>query len=189
MSNKNKSYKVAIGGIVCSLSLTLMFFTGVFPLLSFAIPIYAGALMIIVAHEVDPAWAGAAYFAVSLLSLFLTPDKQSSTIFIFFFGYYPILLPFLQKIRPKPLQLAVKYGLFMGAVYIWYRVIVFLFGIYDFFANFSFLGKYITIGVLVFVSMIFFLYDYTIEAIEEIYVDWFRPTYFGKKPVKKNSEE
>ena len=186
--NKNKSYKVAIGGIICALSLTLMFFTGVFPLLSFAIPIYAGALMIVVSHEVTPAWAMAAYLAVSLLSLFLTPDKQSSTIFIAFFGYYPIILPFLKKIRPKLLSLIVRYALFMVCMFIWYKAITFVFGIYDFFANFSFLGKYITLGVVGFVSMIFFLYDYTIDAIEEVYIEWFRPTYFGKKPLKKSDQ-
>ncbi len=188
MNNNSKSYKVAIGGIVCALSLTLMFFTGVFPLLSFAIPIYAGALMIVVSHEVTPGWAMSAYLAVSLLSLFLTPDKQSSTIFIFFFGYYPIILPYFRKIKPKALCLAVKYLLFMAAMYLWYKMTTYLFGIYDFFSNFSFLGKYITLGVIAFVSMIFFLYDYTIEAIEEIYIEWFRPTYFGKKVIKKQKQ-
>ncbi|MCR5806355.1 MAG: hypothetical protein K6G68_04890 [Oscillospiraceae bacterium] len=181
MNNTHKSYKVAIGGIVSALALALMFMTGVFPLLSFAIPIYAGALMIVVATEINSAWAWAAYLAVSLLSLFLTPDKQSSTIFIFFFGYYPILIPYLRRIKPAVLRFLVKYAFFMVAMFIWYKMITYLFGIYDFFSNFSFLGKYFTLGVVAFISMIFFLYDYTIEAIEEVYVQWFRPVYFGKK--------
>lgn len=99
VNNKHTSYKVAVGGVVSALCLTLMFLTGVFPLLSMAIPIYAGALMIVVAREVSTSWAFAAYCAVSLLSLFLTPDKEASTLFIMFFGYYPIILPWLDKIN------------------------------------------------------------------------------------------
>ena len=183
------SYKVALGGVVSSLCLALMFLTGVFPLLNFAIPIYAGAMMIIVAHEVSAAWAMAAYCAVSILSLFLTPDKEASTLFIMFFGYYPILLPFFRNIRPRFIVPVLKFAMFNVCMFVWYKMITFVLGIYDFFGNFAFLGKYMTIGVLVFVNMIFLLYDYTIESIEEMYVEWFRPTYFGKKPKKLTEEK
>lgn len=175
------SYKVAVGGVISALCLTLMFMTGLFPLLSMAIPIYAGAMMIIVAKEVSTGWAYAAYCAVSLLSLFLTPDKEASTLFIFFFGYYPILLPKLSGIKPKLLRITVKLGIFNFAVILWYKLITFILGIYDYFGDFSFLGKFAVPGVLIFVNFIFLLYDYTVKLIEEVYVNWFRPTYFGKK--------
>lgn len=180
------SYKVALGGVISALCLALMFMTGMFPLLSMAIPIYAGALMIIVAIEVSSGWAFAAYFAVSLLSLFLTPDKESATLFIFFFGYYPILLPYLGRIRPGLLRVGAKLALFNAAIVLWYKIITFVLGIYDYFGDFSFLGKYAVPGVLVFVNLIFVLYDYTIKSVEDVYVKWFRPTYFGKK--KTNSK-
>lgn len=180
----NTSYKVALGGVISALCLSLMFMTGMFPVLSMAIPIYAGALMIVVAVEVSPGWAFAAYFAVSLLSLFLTPDKESATLFIFFFGYYPILMPSLCRIRSRLLRAAAKLALFNAAIVLWYKVMTFVLGIYDYFGDFSFLGKYAVPGVLVFVNLIFVLYDYTIISVEDIYVKWFRPTYFGKKKTR-----
>ena len=183
--NKTKSYKVAVGGVVCALCLTLMFLTGVFPLLNIAIPIYAGAMMIVVAHEVSSAWAFAAYFAVSLLSLFLTPDKEASTLFIFFFGYYPILMPYLRKIKPLILRVIVKFALFNGVMIVWYKAITFVMGVYDFLGNFRILGQYFLVGVFAFINLVFMLYDYTITSIEELYVEWFRPTYFGKKRKEK----
>ena len=188
VNNKHTSYKVALGGVICALSLALMFLTGVFPLLNFAIPIYAGALMIVMAHEVSAGWAAAAYCAVSILSLFLTPDKEASTLFIMFFGYYPILLPFFKKIRPRFIVPVIKFAMYNACMFTWYKMITFVLGIYDFFGNFHFLGKYFVVGVLIFINLIFLLYDYTIEAIEEVYVEWFRPTYFGKKPPKQNTE-
>lgn len=185
MNNSSKtSYKVALGGVVSALCLTLMFLTGVFPILSAAIPIYAGAMMIIVATEVSTSWAFAAFFAVSLLSMFLTPDKEASTLFIMFFGYYPIISPKLDKIRLSLVRVLCKFGLFNAAMMIWYKLITFLMGVYDFFGDFSFLGKYAVVGVMVFINLVFLLYDYTIQMIREVYLKWFRPTYFGKKKPK-----
>lgn len=189
LNNKHTSYKVALGGIVSALCLCMMFLTGVFPIFNFAITIYTGALMIIVAHEVSTGWAAAAYCAVSLLSLFLTPDKEAATLFIFFFGYYPILLPLFRRIKSKLIVTVIKYALFNIAMVAWYKTITFVMGIYDFFGNFAFLGKYLTVGVLIFVNLIFLLYDYTIESVEEVYVEWFRPTYFGKKPQRKEDKQ
>lgn len=183
------SYKVAIGGVVSALCLALMFMTGVFPLLSMAIPIYAGALMIVVAHEVSSSWAFAAYLAVSILSLFLTPDKEASTIFIFFFGYYPIIVPWLEKLEQTFIRYIAKLAIFNAAIVIWYKLITFALGIYDYFSDFSFLGKYAVAGVMIFVNLVFLLYDYTIRTIEQVYVQWFRPTYFGKKKAKKNQNK
>ena len=37
-------------------------------------------------------------------------------------------------------------------------------------------------------NLVFFLYDYTIEMVEKAYVNWFRPTYFGKKKQKKHTD-
>lgn len=186
--SKKTSYKVAIGGVVSALCLTLMFLTGVFPLLSMALPIYAGALMIVVSHEVNSGWAFSAYFAVSILSLFLTPDKEAALLFIMYFGYYPIILPKLDKIKSKLIRILVKFAIFNGAVILWYKLITFLLGVYDYFSDFSFLGKYAAAGVLIFANLLFLLYDYTIRITEDAYVNWFRPTYFGKKkPKKKNA--
>ncbi len=180
-SASRTSYKVAIGGVVSALCLSLMFLTGIMPLLSMAIPIYAGALMIVVAREVSTSWAFAAYCAVSLLSLFLTPDKEAATLFIMFFGYYPIILPKLNKLRIAPLRIIIKLAVFNAAMVIWYRLIVFIMGTYDFFSEFAFLGEYAVLGVMVFINLVFLLYDYTIKIIYDFYVKYFRPKYLGKK--------
>ncbi|MGN1137721.1 MAG: hypothetical protein ACI4SF_16065 [Oscillospiraceae bacterium] len=185
-SASNTSYKVAIGGVVSALCLALMFLTGVFPLFSMAIPIYAGALMIVVAKEVSTSWAVAAYCAVAVLSLFLTPDKEASMLFIMYFGYYPIIEPKLRKIKLAPVKIVIKLAIFNAAMIIWYKSMIFILGAYDFFGEFAFLGKYTVPAVLVFINLVFLLYDYTIKMIEDCYVNWFRPTYLGKKKPPKS---
>ena len=66
------SYRVALGGIITALCLFLMFLTGVMPLLYLALPMVAGALLLIIVEEIGSGWAVLTYAAVSLLSVFVT---------------------------------------------------------------------------------------------------------------------
>ena len=97
------SYRVALGGIITALCLLLMFLTGVMPLLYLALPMVAGALLLIIVSEIGTGWAVLTYAAVSLLSIFVTFDKEAALIFILFFGHYPILRQQLEK-QPDRVQ-------------------------------------------------------------------------------------
>ena len=110
----SKSKQVAAGGIASSLCLLLMFLTGIFPFATYALPAMAGSLLVVVVLELNRATAVMVYISVSLLSLFIAPDKEAALIFIFFFGYYPILKGLIEQIRIRPLELAIKYALFNG---------------------------------------------------------------------------
>ncbi len=93
MEKKKKkiSFKVALGGIISAVCLLSMFFSGFLPMLDYAIPTFAGFLMVVMIVEVDRNWAIATYVAVALLCPLITPNIQASALFIIFMGYYPIL--------------------------------------------------------------------------------------------------
>ena len=76
------SYRVALGGIVSALCLVTMFLAGVLPALYLLLPGIAGILLMIIAVEVSTGWAFLTYLAVSLLSVFVTFDKEAALIFI-----------------------------------------------------------------------------------------------------------
>ena len=76
----NRSYKVALGGVISSLCLLAMFMAGVAPFLYLTLPMIAGALISIIVVEVNSSWALLTYIAVSLLSVFVTYDKESALI-------------------------------------------------------------------------------------------------------------
>ena len=71
------SYKVALGGIVSALCLVTMFLAGILPALYLLLPMIAGVLLMIIAAEVSTGWALLTYVSVSLLSLFVTFDKEA----------------------------------------------------------------------------------------------------------------
>lgn len=176
------SYKIALGGVMASVCLLLMFLTAVFPLLSMAIPIYAGAILVIVAVEIDSCWAFVTYAACAFLCLFITPDKEAVVLFISFFGYYPVLRRILEKkIHFKPALWICKAAVFTAAIIAAYYFIINVFGVYDLTEEFGFLGKHMVLILILFAEGMFILYDTTLAMLETVYVKWFRKTYLGKK--------
>lgn len=175
------SYKVALGGVMTSLCLALMFLTSVFPLLSMAIPIYAGAILVIVAVEISSPWAFFTYGAAALLSVFITPDKEAAILFITFFGYYPILRRVLEKKMKFIPKWIVKLVIFNIAITVSFFLIINVFGVYNLFDEFGFLGEHMKLILYIFADGVFILYDITLGLLENAYVNWFRKVYLRKK--------
>ena len=106
---KKTRYKVALGGVIASLALFCMFCTSLAPFLTYAAPMFAGTLMIIMVVEISYSWAFLTYAAISVLSLFITPDKEAAMLFIFLLGYYPIFAAPMKigiEYLPKSLRLS-----------------------------------------------------------------------------------
>lgn len=179
---KKLSYKVALGGVTASLCLLLMFLTAVFPLLALAIPIYAGAMLIIVAIEINSGWALLTYGAVAALCMFMTPDKEASILFILFFGYYPVVRRIIEeKVKCFPIKWLIKLLIFNAALIASYYLIINVFGVYNLIDEFGFLGDHLILKLIGFADIVFIMYDYTLVLLEAAYVKWFRPTYLRKK--------
>ena len=68
---------MALGGICSAVCLLLMFSSSFLPMLDYTIPTFAGFMMVVMIVEVDKNWAIATYCAVSLLSIFVTPNYEA----------------------------------------------------------------------------------------------------------------
>ncbi len=175
-----KSKQVAAGGIAASLCLLLMFLTGLFPFATYALPAAAGTLLIVVVLECGRATAVMAYVSVSLLSLFITPDKEAAMVFLVFFGYYPILKGMIEKLRNRPLELVIKFLLFNGSVVSSYLIAANLLGmgyllegVYDY-------GRYGIYALLLAANLMFSCFDRALTGLISAYIYHFRPKYIGK---------
>lgn len=169
-----------MGGLAAALSLLLMFMTGMIPFGEFALPAFAGLVLIAVVVENGAATAVLVYVAVSLLSVFLVPVKEAALLFIFFFGYYPILQTRLQRIRPRPVRGVLKFAVFNVAVIAAYAVVINLLGISEVLDEFGSFGKYSAL-VLLFLGNVFFaVYDFTVDNLHYVYINWFRPKFLRR---------
>lgn len=97
---------MALGGICSAVCLLLMFSSSFLPMLDYTIPTFAGFMMVVMIVEVDKNWAIATYCAVSLLSIFVTPNYEATLLFILFMGYYPILKYYLDQKKNRLLVMA-----------------------------------------------------------------------------------
>ena len=105
---KSKSWAMAYCGMAAALSVALMLLGAVFPIAMFIAPAVAGFLIATVCVECGKTMALTAYGAVSLLSLLLVPDKEVALTFVFLLGYYPLVKPYFERIRPALLRAVCK---------------------------------------------------------------------------------
>ena len=121
-----KSWAMAYCGMAAALSVALMLLGAVVPVLMFIAPAVASLLIATVCVECGRTMALTAYGAVSLLSLLFVPDKEIALIFTVLLGYYPLVKPRFDRIRPRALQLVCKLLLCNGAVLAMYGLLLVL---------------------------------------------------------------
>ena len=169
---QSKSSRVALGGIVAALCVTVMFLTGVLPALYIAAPMGAGMLMLILVEEVSVSWAWLTYVAVSLLSLIVTFDKEAALMFVLFFGYYHILRLYLEKVPLKLLRFAVKQALFNIFIVLDYWLTVYILGL----PTFEDTAPAMYVILIVSGNLLFILYDRLLSRMH-----WFYERVFVRK--------
>lgn len=175
------SYRVALGGIVSALCLVTMFLAGILPALYLLLPMIAGVLLMIIAEEVNTPWALLTYISVSILSMFITFDKEAALIFIMFFGHYPIIRPYICKIPLRLLRAAVKLILFNACVIAYFYVTVYIFGLKEMLEQFDEFGKYGAEIMLIMANVVFVLYDINLDSLHTIYKKRLMPKFRKRK--------
>lgn len=170
-----KSTTVAIGGVSSALCLIMMFMTGVFPFATFALPAMAGMILISVVVENGYKVATTVYVAVSILSLFISPDKEAAMIFVGFFGYYPIIKGKIDKIKNKIIKIATKFAIFNTAVIVVYTILINFLGLTEMLEQLPLFGEYTILAMLCMGNIVFAVYDLALTRMAVAYIYWFRP--------------
>lgn len=175
-----KSTTVAMGGVSSALCLLCMFLTGVFPFATFALPAIAGMILISVVVENGYKVATTVYAAVSILSVFIVPDREAAMMFIGFFGYYSIIKGKIDKLKFKLIKLIVKFAIFNTAVIVVYTIIIYFFGMTDIIEEIPAFGEYSLLVMLLMGNVVFVVYDIALTRVATAYIYWFRPKFLRK---------
>ena len=175
------SYRVALGGIVSALCLVTMFLAGVLPALYLLLPGIAGILLMIIAVEVSTGWAFLTYLAVSLLSVFVTFDKEAALIFIMFFGHYPILRFYIEKIPLRLIKLLIKLAVFNVCIIAYFYITVYIFGLDDILEEFDDMGRYGAYIMLGICNLVFLVYDLDLVIMYKLYRKRIMPKFRKKR--------
>lgn len=169
-----QSFKIAYGGIVCALSLAMMFMTGIFPFAEYALPAIAGTFLVALVIELGYRTSVIAYIAISLLSALIVPNKEAVVMFIVFLGYYPILKGRLEQIKKRSLEWVMKLLLFNIAIVFAYYLVIQVLGMTEVLEEFNFM-KY-GLGVIwALGNSTFVIYDIALTRVISMFIQRIRP--------------
>ena len=92
-----RTNKVTLCALMASLSVVMMLGAW-FPYLTYTIPAFAGLCIMVILLEIGSVWAISAYITSALLTV-LFCEPEAMLMYVFLFGYYPILKAFIEKIK------------------------------------------------------------------------------------------
>ena len=158
--------KITFCSLLSALATALMLFS-YFPYFTYAVPAISGLVMLIILIEIGDKWAWGTYLVTSVLS-FLFAEPEAKLMFILFLGYYPILKSYIERVRNRVIQYAVKFAVFNISVLLIYGLLAKVFGIYM--ADIEVSGKLFLLGLLALANFTFYLYDIVLVRVANLYL-------------------
>lgn len=160
---RSRTFKIALGGICLALTIIFMFGGSFVPgieLTLFALSSLFTAVMLI---EVGVGGSVLLFVAACLLGFFLIPNKVALVPYIGFFGYWPILKFYLEKINAPAGQIACKCAFFALVL------CVGLLGFHQLLASAVSLPDYPVFLLIAGGIVLFLLYDYILTCL----INWY----------------
>lgn len=166
---------IALSGLIVALSVTCMFFTGLFPFATFALPALAGILLMTLSVEFGLKIALTAFAGVALLSLLIAPDKEAALLFTAFFGYYPLIKGRIEALKKRPVEWIVKFTVFNGSIILLYVILLYLFPMPELAEEFASYSSWMIAGLLALGNVTFLIYDIACTRVVTTYIRVLRP--------------
>jgi hypothetical protein len=153
--HKTNAKQIAMGGVFAALAIVIMCLGGLIPIATFVCPMICMLILHLIRKLCGNRIAWAWYGVVAILSVLLGPDKEAAAVFAFL-GYYPIIKPKIDRIKPGWLWKGIYFN---AVILLLYQLLIYLFGMDQIAAEYRELGKVLTVVVLLIGNLCFFLLD------------------------------
>ena len=153
--HKTNAKQIAMGGVFAALAIVIMCLGGLIPIATFVCPMICMLILHLIRKLCGNRIAWAWYGVVAILSVLLGPDKEAAAVFVFV-GYYPIIKPKIDRIKPGWLWKGIYFN---AVILLLYQLLIYLFGMDQIAAEYRELGKVLTVVVLLIGNLCFFLLD------------------------------
>ena len=173
---RGNAIKVADGGLFSAMALVLMMLTGVFPFGTYAFPVVAGMMLIVIYLEFGFRWSMLVYGVISIMSILFVADKEAALFFLLLFGYYPVVKSFIERIKSKIIQYIIKFAVFNASAVSVYFLMLFVFGLPS--DSFELFGVNIPLVFLIAGNFVFLIYDFAINVVVAQYLQKYRKIFF-----------
>ena len=108
MDRRNKSGRIALAGMLSALAVVILTLGSLIDVVELSAAAMASFAVMVAVLELGAGWAVGVFAVSAVLSLLLFPMRIATVTFALFFGYYPVLKVYLDKLRVRPLRWAVK---------------------------------------------------------------------------------
>ena len=142
-----------------------------FPYLTVTVPALAGIAVMFVFVEAGAAYAVAAYIVSGTLALLLC-EKEAAVLFVCLLGYYPILKAYIEKLKNRFFEWALKLLVLNAAAILSYYAASYVFDIG--FEDFGTFGKWGGVIVLSLCNAAFAVYDLFLSSLAARYCKKYR---------------
>ncbi len=166
-----RTNKITLCALMSALAVVLML-GAYFPYLTYTIPAFAGLCIMVVLLELGKKWAISAYITSALLTV-LFCEPEAMLMYVFLFGYYPILKAVIERIKKPILEWPIKMIFFNAVVILVYSFIAELFGITK--TDTGAFGEYTVYIVLAVSNIVFVVYDITVARMSVFYFYVIKP--------------
>jgi hypothetical protein len=153
--HKTNAKQIAMGGEFAAFAIVIMCLGGLIPIATFVCPMICMLILHLIRKLCGNRIAWAWYGVVAILSVLLGPDKEAAAVFVFL-GYYPIIKPKIDRIKPGWLWKGIYFN---AVILLLYQLLIYLFGMDQIAAEYRELGKALTMVVLLIGNLCFFLLD------------------------------
>jgi len=168
-----KTKKLALAATLSALGVVILAIGSFIQVLDISSAALAGFVIIIAVIELGGYYPVLMYFAISVLSLLILPNKITALHFIFFGGSYPIFKAHFERFHFIAAW-SVKFSLFNILLFIMIFTVIFLVeygflpplednSLYDFLGNFKILAFAVA-------NFVFLLYDIAMSRIINLYI-------------------
>ena len=96
-------------------------------------------------------------------------------------GYYPILKYYLDQKKNRLLVWIVKLAVFNAAIVIFFLAFQYIFTSVDMLEGMEMFGKYAVLVLWAAANLFFFIYDYALTQLTDMYINWFRKKILRRK--------
>ena len=166
MSSSTK--QLALCGVMTALGVVLLCLGGLVPPALYICPMLASMVLVVIRLECSPRHAWTCFAATAILGLLLGPDKEAASLYLFL-GYYPLLKPRLDAIRPIALGWVAKIALAAAAITVMYALLLYVFALDGLAEEFATALRWVLIICIVLGAVIFVLFDLILGRISAAY--------------------
>ena len=171
---KRQSYTVALCALLAALGTAIMAAGGLIPVATYCSPLLAALLLLPALVELGRREAWTVWAVTAALSLLLSPDKEAAAMYLFL-GWYPILKPAFDRLRPRLLGWGAKLAVFTLAFGAMYALLCFVFRLDEVLEELRAVSLAVNLLYGLAMLTVMLLYDFILGRMLPLYVYRLRP--------------